>query len=158
MNNIVYLDSTVPSYLVDERESLKTYTEVTRRWWMEERGRFTLRTTEATVAELSQGDYPNKEKALRSVEDVPLFPPHGRVIEVAQMYLDNYLMPQDLQGDALHLAYASFYKADFLMTWNCNHLANANKRRHIRVTNARLVLFVPEITTPLELFSERGYE
>ena len=39
-------------------------------------------------------------------------------------------MPRVLKGDALHLAYASFYKIDFLLTWNCNHLANANKRQH----------------------------
>ncbi len=60
-----------------------------------------------------------------------------------------------LKGDALHLAYASFYKIDFLLTWNCNHLANANKRTHIRVINTRLNLVVPEIITPLELFSEK---
>jgi len=64
-------------------------------------------------------------------------------------------MPIDEQGDALHLAYASFYKIDFLLTWNCNHLANANKKQHIRIINARLNLFMPEIITPLELFTER---
>jgi hypothetical protein len=39
-------------------------------------------------------------------------------------------------------------------TWNCNHLANANKRKHIRVINGRLGLSTPEIITPLELFKE----
>jgi hypothetical protein len=63
-------------------------------------------------------------------------------------------MPRILEGDALHLAYASFHKIDFLLTWNCNHLANANKRKHIRTINARLNLATPEIITPLELFSE----
>ena len=63
-------------------------------------------------------------------------------------------MPKDEMGDALHLAYASFYKIDFLLTWNCNHLANANKKQHIRILNNRLNLFVPEIITPLELFTE----
>ena len=52
------------------------------------------------------------------------------------------------------MVYASFYKIDFLLTWNCNHLANANKRQHIRVINTRLNLLTPEIITPLELFSE----
>ncbi len=64
-------------------------------------------------------------------------------------------MPQDQKGDAIHLAYAPFYKIDFLLTWNCNHLANANKKRHIKIINARLDLFTPEIITPLELFTER---
>jgi len=61
---------------------------------------------------------------------------------------------RSLTGDSLHLAYASLYKIDFLLTWNCNHLANANKKQHIRVINTRLGLFVPEIATPMELFTE----
>jgi hypothetical protein len=63
-------------------------------------------------------------------------------------------MPQEYSGDTLHLAYASYYKIDFLMTWNCNHLANANKKEHIRVINNTLGLFVPELTTPLTLIKE----
>ena len=65
-------------------------------------------------------------------------------------------MPAEYGGDALHLAYASYYKVDFLMTWNCDHLANANKRQHIRVINGRLGLHVPEIVTPMELVTEKG--
>ena len=64
-------------------------------------------------------------------------------------------MPKDELGDALHLAYSSYYKIDFLLTWNCNHLANANKKHHIQKINSRLNLFIPEIITPLELFTER---
>ncbi len=63
-------------------------------------------------------------------------------------------MPLKLEGDAFHLAYASVYKIDFLLTWNCNHLANANKKQHIRVINTKLGLSTPEIITPLELFEE----
>ena len=63
-------------------------------------------------------------------------------------------MPLVLKGDALHLAYASFFKINFLLTWNCNHLANANKRKHIEAINDNLNLATPAIITPLELFSE----
>ena len=150
----VYLDSTVTSYLHDERESIRTFTEITRRWWREERSGFDLWMSEATVAELSRGDYPNKAKILRTASEIQVLPPDERITDVAQVYTDNYLMQLALKGDALHLAYASFYKMDFLMTWNCNHLANANKRQHIRIVNARLNLFTPEIVTPLELFTE----
>ena len=60
-------------------------------------------------------------------------------------------MPRDPVGDALHLALASFHKCDFLLTWNCLHLANANKFGHIRRINGMLGLFVPLLVTPLEL-------
>lgn len=58
---------------------------------------------------------------------------------------------RDPTGDALHLALASFYRCDFLVTWNCKHLANANKFGHIRRVNNDLGLFVPLLVTPMEL-------
>lgn len=150
----VYLDSTIPSYLHDERESLRPFTDITRTWWNEEKRHFDLWTSEATVAELGHGDYPNQSKIIETAAEIPILPPTQQVLDIAQVYIDHYLMPRVLKGDALHLAYASFYKMDFLLTWNCNHLANANKRPHIRLLNMRLNLFTPEIVTPLELFTE----
>lgn len=157
MKRTVYLDTTIPSYLFDERESLETYIEVTKKWWEEESPRFDIWVSEETIAELSVGDYPRQAQILAFVAELSVLPPNEQVLEIAQIYLDNYAMPQGLKGDALHLAYATFYKFDFLLTWNCNHLANANKRQHIRVINARLNLSTPEIITPLELFTEPSY-
>lgn len=64
-------------------------------------------------------------------------------------------MPKDPKGDALHLALASYHRCQFLLTWNCAHLANANKQEHIRHVNALLGLHVPVLTTPLELTRAR---
>lgn len=153
----VYLDATIPSYLHDDRESIREYIDVTRRWWAEERAHFGLYVSEETIAELSEGDYPRRSDVLATVAQLRVLPPDDQILEIASVYLDNYLMPRVLRGDALHLAYASFYKCDFLLTWNCNHLANANKRQHIRIINARLNLPMPEIVTPLELFTEVGH-
>ena len=61
----------------------------------------------------------------------------------------------DRRGDALHLAIASYHKCNFLVTWNCAHLANANKFGHIRRVNTMLGLFVSALVTPLELLGER---
>jgi hypothetical protein len=61
-------------------------------------------------------------------------------------------MPANPTGDALHLALAYYHKCDFLVTWNCEHLANANKFGHIRRVNTMLGLFVPSLVTPMELF------
>ena len=74
--------------------------------------------------------------------------------EASREIADQNLMPQTQTGDAVHLAYASYYKMDFLLTWNCSHLANANKKDHIRRINAMMNLPTPEIITPLELFRE----
>jgi hypothetical protein len=75
--------------------------------------------------------------------------------EVIDFYVENRLMPVGAGGDAGHLAFASMHGIDFLLTWNCVHLANANKTRHLQVLNARLGLPVPIITTPFNLIPDQ---
>lgn len=70
-----------------------------------------------------------------------------------EMDIQRMVMPRDPTGDALHLALASYHKCDFLLTWNVQHLANANKFAHIRRVNALLGLFTPALVTPLELLA-----
>jgi hypothetical protein len=76
------------------------------------------------------------------------------ITDIVQAYIQHQVMPADPVGDALHLALASYHKCDFLLTWNCRHLANANKFGHIRRVNTLLGLYVPALVTPLELLGE----
>ncbi|MCU7245102.1 MULTISPECIES: hypothetical protein [unclassified Microcystis] len=108
------------------------------------------------LQELTNGNYPRKAEIIHLVSTIPLLPPTSALEQVVEFYLANYVMPRSLVGDALHLAYASYFDIQYLVTWNCNHLANANKRKHIRVINARLGLSTPEIVTPLQLFKEEN--
>jgi len=155
MKKSIYLDTTIPSYYFDERESLRYPCEITRKWWAEERQNFQVYISLETIGELNSGDYPQKGKILDFVHNLEILEQSQVINQIAEVYIQNTLMPKDQRGDAIHLAYTSFYKIDFLLTWNCNHLANANKKLHIKVINSRLGLFIPEIITPLELFTER---
>jgi hypothetical protein len=155
MKKAVYFDSTIPSYLFDKRESIQYLCEITRKWWDEEKNNYDIFVSVETVAELNQGSYPRKPEILEFVQKLEQLKPTNEIEAIVNYYIDNQLMPEDIQGDAAHLAYCSFYKVDFLLTWNCNHLANANKKQHIRIINGRLNLFVPEIITPLELFTNK---
>lgn len=154
MKKAVYLDSTVPSYMFDNRESIKLHCDITRKWWEEESKSFDIFVSLETIIELDKGNYPRKNEILEFVNKLDKLEPNPEIKNIIGVYIQNTLMPKDELGDALHLAYASYYKIDFLLTWNCNHLANANKKQHIRILNNRLNLFVPEIITPLELFTE----
>ncbi len=87
MKRTVYLDSTIPSYLFDERESLKTYIEVTKAWWEQERDNFDLWISEETIAELSTGSYPNKQQILVCVAELQVVPPSADILHIAQVYL-----------------------------------------------------------------------
>ncbi len=117
-------------------------------------GTYDIFISDSVLQELNDGNYPQKEKIIEFVSVIPLLPIAGDLEQIVQFYIDNYVMPKTLIGDAVHLAYASYYDIEYLLTWNCNHLANANKRKHIRIINGRLGLSTPEIITPLELFKE----
>ncbi|NOY59710.1 MAG: type II toxin-antitoxin system VapC family toxin, partial [Calditrichaeota bacterium] len=108
----------------------------------------------AVIDEINSAEYPKKTKVLSLISQLPLVPVEYDVMEIVQAYIRHKVMPKDPVGDALHLALASYHKCDFLLTWNCKHLANANKFNHIRHVNVMLGLFVPLLVTPLELLGE----
>ena len=117
-------------------------------------GDYDLFVSDAVLQELNKGDYPGKKDIMQFVSTIPLLPIVNDIEQIVEFYIANYVMPKTLVGDAVHLAYASYFDIDYLLTWNCDHLANANKRKHIRIINGRLGLSTPEIITPLELFKE----
>ena len=123
----------------------------TRQWWDRRRSHYLISTSTAVLAELDAGSLPHRDDALRLATTLPAIPAGDEIGEIVEIYIQHHLMPRNPLGDALHLALASFHKFDYLLTWNCVHLANANKIGHIRRINALLGLHVPILTTPLEL-------
>jgi hypothetical protein len=63
------------------------------------------------------------------IDQLPLLQRNAVVREIASTYVRYKVMPSHPLGDALHLALASHYRCDYLLTWNFKHLANANKVR-----------------------------
>jgi hypothetical protein len=98
--------------------------------------------------ELGDGEYPGQATCLQLVQAMPMLAVNEDVVRVAEVYQSNKVMPGPPVRDALHVALACFYAMDFLLTWNCRHIANANKMRHLRTINARLGLATPQIITP----------
>jgi predicted nucleic acid-binding protein len=156
MKKKVYMDTTIASYYYDNRQETEFLIKTTRSWFRTQAGLYNIYISEATLVEAEAGEYPNKKKVVDFVNRWRMLRYDAMLGDIVEAYIKNHLMPKEYGGDALHLAYASYYKIDFLLTWNCNHLANANKKEHIRVINSKLGLFVPEITTPLALIKEDG--
>ena len=150
----VYIETTIPSFYHEERSApdIVARREWTRRWWDGAPAHYELVTSPAVLDELARGIPERGERRLALVRHLPLLPVELAITEIVQGYIRHRLMPADPGGDALHLALASYHKCDFLVTWNCRHLANANKFGHIRRVNTMLGLFVPALVTPLELF------
>src|SRR5215208_2662929 len=149
----VYVETTIPSFYHETRTSSDVVArrDWTRQWWDSASDFYDLVTSPAVLDELTGGLPERGVERLALVRDLPLVPIEPPILEIVQAYVRYKLMPADPSGDALHLALASFHKCDFLVTWNCRHLANANKFGHIRRVNTMLGLFVPALVTPLEL-------
>lgn len=147
----MYLDSTIPIYYVDQRESLTIFIEITRKWWSEMANSYELFISDAVLQELVSTNHPSKIEAIKLVSAISLLPLNQDIEQLIEAYFDNSIMPRSLVGDAVHLACASYHDIDYLLTWDCNHLANANKWRHIQVINSRLGFSTPKIVMPIEL-------
>jgi hypothetical protein len=156
----VYVETTIPSAYWEERPQpeMVARRNWTRRWWDEERIKYEAVTGSSVIEELSEGTHPRQAEKLALADALEVMPMCPEVIEIVGVYLAHKLMPADPGGDAAHLALASFYNCDMLLTWNCAHLANPSKARHITRINAMIGLMVPQLITPLELLNEDPYE
>lgn len=152
----VYLETSIPSFYCEVRAEpeMVIRKQWTQEWWARADDRYQIVTSAAVLGELNRGNFPNKNEAIQLISQLPLLPIEPAITAIVQTYIKHKLMPADPGGDALHLAVASYYKCDFLLTWNCRHLANANKFGHVRRLNTLLGLFVPAMVTPLELMGE----
>jgi len=149
----VYIETSIPSVYHTTRTDPESVARKgwTQHWWDFKREGYELVTSEIVFEELGRGDYPAKEDALSLIAAVSMLALDPAILEITRTYTRHFVMPAKPTSDALHLALASFHRCDYLLTWNCEHLANANKFPHIRRVNSMLGLFVPTIVTPLEL-------
>jgi predicted nucleic acid-binding protein len=152
----VYIETTIPSFYHEDRTEafVVARREWTRTWWDKRSHLYELVSSQAVRDELNEGNYAKKEKCIALLNEVPFVPTEPLIATIVHTYIQNKIMPNDAKGDALHLALASYHKCDLLLTWNCKHLANANKFNHIRFINTMMGLYIPVITTPLELLGE----
>lgn len=150
----VYVETTIPNFYYDVRASLAVTTrrQATRRWWADAGSLYDLVTGPAVYEELAAGTKKRRVALrLKLLDGLPVLPYETAVADIVQVYVWNKLMPAHPAGDAMHLALASYHGCDFIVTWNCQHLANPNKYGHIQRINQSLGLCVPRIVTPLDL-------
>ncbi len=149
----VYVETTIPSFYHETRTAPEIVARRTwtRQWWADAVDLYELVTSPAVLDELASGPAERSRDWLALVAGLPVLLVEPAIVEIVQTYIQHKVMPADPAGDALHLALASYHKCDFLVTWNCEHLANANTFGHIRRVNTMLGLFVPALVTPLEL-------
>ncbi len=153
----LYLETTVPSYLVARlsRDILvAAHQQVTQEWWDRRRSEFDIVVSVAVLDELAAGDPDLATARLAAVAGFVVLSGGPAVDELVRTYVREIGFPPRAFGDAAHLAFATHHAADYLLTWNCAHLANGEFRRRFERLNAKLGLQSPTICTPEEMMGE----
>jgi predicted nucleic acid-binding protein len=134
MKPSVYIESTIPSYLTAWRSPelvMAANQEATRKWWDESRSKFDLFISELVIGEISNGDPDAVKRRLAVVEDLPALALTDQAEALAAKLLLGAALPQKAKADAVHIATATVNGIDYLLTWNCTHIANAIMRPKI---------------------------
>jgi hypothetical protein len=157
MKPSVYIETTIPSYLTAWRSPelvMAAKQEATRSWWDTCRPRFELFVSEIVIQEASCGDPGAAKLRMAMIEGLPELDLSARVEELAGQLLAGAAIPETEKADALHIAIATVHGIDYLLTWNCKHIANATMRPKIESICRTAGYEPPIICTPLELMEE----
>jgi hypothetical protein len=150
----IYLETTIPSLLTarPSRDVLIAgQQKATRDWWRERRQHYHLFISGIVLAESRRGDS-SAAKARDEVLagcDVLEYSAAAQIL--ARRILATRLLPAKAAVDAAHIAVATIHQMDFLLTWNCRHIANAAIVDKVRAVCASAGYAPPVLCTPLEL-------
>jgi len=130
----VYIETTVVSYLTacpSRDVVIAGRQQITREWWRNAADRFELVASEPVINEASAGDADAARDRLAALDSVTLLEATDEAAELAQQLIESGAIPEKAPEDAAHIAIAVTNGVDFLVTWNCRHLANAAMRSQI---------------------------
>jgi hypothetical protein len=150
----IYIESTIPSYVVARpaRDLLQAARQqLTRDWWDLQRANHELFTSQVVLDEIAGGERAMAEQRLTLVAGLALLRSTPGIEALAVDVLNSGLLPATADGDAAHIALATAYGMDILLTWNCRHIANAAIVGRLRRLTAERGYTLPEIYTPEEL-------
>src|SRR5437762_4712977 len=128
MKSRLYLETTIPSYLTSRPSRdliIAGHQELTREWWEKRRDAFQLYISQLVVDEARGGNPVAARERLKALQDLPLLDIIPEVTELASGILASGKIPRKAATDAAHIAIAAVHGMDFLVTWNCVHIANA---------------------------------
>jgi len=152
----VYVETSVISYLtaLPSRDLVvAAHQQVTHEWWSA-RNRFALLISEAVLEEIARGDKVAAARRVAAVDGIAVLSATSSAQALALGFLQAAAMPTNAAIDAVHVAIAATHGVDFLVTWNCSHIANAAVRERIEAVCRAAGFRPPVICTPLELRGE----
>ena len=124
---------------------------ITQDWWNKSKKDYDIYISDSVIDEISKGNKLYSRKRLEYIKKIKVLDADKNITKLMNTYMKYYQLSQKFELDITHIAYAVFYEMDYLLTWNCKHIANAHFRIQIANYNRKKGLHVPEICTPEEL-------
>lgn len=153
----IYLETSVVSYLANRPSRdliVAAHQAVTREWWERRRLDFTLFVSEPVLDEAGSGDADAAAQRLAVVDGIDVLRVTDAAIDLAERLLRSGAIPKEAAIDALHVALACVNGIHYLLTWNCKHIANAERFEEIQTVCVESGYKPPIICTPDELTGE----
>lgn len=154
MKPSLYVETTVPSYYVsrDSRDVIVlAHQQITRAWWETRLSDFRPFISPVVLEEVREGDPEQIQRRLEAVGPFQILEATEAVERLTARYMAEFSLPGSAIRDAAHLAFACVYAMDFLVTWNCAHIANGEIIKRLTQLNAIAGVPNPTICTPEEL-------
>ena len=150
----LYLETTIPSYLVARPSRdlrLMADQEITRRWWEKCRADYEVFISELVLEEAVRGDTEMAAERLKALANVPQLAQRPEADELGELILKREIIPAIASPDAAHIALAAVHGMDYLLTWNCKHIANPRNRSRLEAACGEAGFRCPNICTPYVL-------
>ena len=150
----VYLETTIPSYLAAHPSRdlvVAAHQQISHEWWNTAHERFDLFVSEAVLAEARAGDSEISARRLNLLNDLPVLQLNDDVRSLTRKYDQALGLQGRARADLPHFAFAVAYEMDYLVTWNCSHIANGTVIRRLLHLNGQFGRPTPLIVTPEEI-------
>jgi predicted nucleic acid-binding protein len=154
MSETVYIETSILGYLTARSTKnliLAGNIEVTKDWWQLRRSNFNLYISQVVLDEVGQGDAEIATQRLEILRDLPLLEVTKTVEDLAAQFMARSNLPAKASDDAIHIALATVNRLDYLLTWNCKHIANAQIQKKLQQICSSFGCALPIICTPYEL-------
>ncbi len=161
MKKSVYLETSFISYLTSRPSRdvvVAGHQVITRDWWEKRRSHFELFVSEVVEDEAGQGDLEAAAARLAVLEDIQLLNVSDEVVSFAESLVSSQIVPAKAATDALHIGLACVNGINYLLTWNCAHIANAQSFEAIKSHSEDHGYIAPIICTAEELLGEYAYD
>ncbi|MFL6246321.1 MAG: type II toxin-antitoxin system VapC family toxin [Thermoanaerobaculia bacterium] len=161
MSPKVYIETSVISYLTARPARdivVLAHQQLTRDWWATERNGYDLYASEIVIAEAERGDAEAARARLEMLREMKQLAANIAAEQLVPILLRDTGLPRKALADMAHIALATVHGMQFLLTWNCKHIANANVLRRVAKTCRLHGYDVPVICTPEELMGSRYVE